>query len=246
MRRSRTRSFWDRRAREDAFYFVDNRLRYRRPDKERFWSEGERDLDRLLGAVGVSIQSSDSVLEIGCGVGRLTRAIAARAAMVTALDVSPRMLEVARTENPTLSNVAWVLGDGTSLAGMADSSVDVCVSHVVFQHLPDPEVTLGYVREMGRVLRPGGWSAFQFSNDPDPHRPPPARARLRLRLRALVRVGPGGQLVPSWRGSAVSLRDLHEAAVQGGLRIGRTVGEGSQFCLALAVREPALPGGMGG
>jgi hypothetical protein len=38
---------------DDAFYFVDNRLTYGEPDQDRFWREGERDLDRLLGALGV-------------------------------------------------------------------------------------------------------------------------------------------------------------------------------------------------
>ena len=37
--------FWDERAREDAFYFVDNRLDYRDADVERFWREGDDDLD---------------------------------------------------------------------------------------------------------------------------------------------------------------------------------------------------------
>ena len=56
-------------------------------------------------------------------------------------------------------------------------SVDGCFSHVVFQHIPDPPITLNYVREMGRVLRPGGWALFQVSNDPTIHQPPGGRAR---------------------------------------------------------------------
>src|SRR5579863_4963608 len=109
--------FWDRRAEEDAFFFVDNRMPYRRPDLERFWADGERDLDALLSALGVSVGEGDTVLEIGCGVGRLTRVLSARAASVSALDVSARMLELAREHNPSLANVEWLLGDGSTLAG---------------------------------------------------------------------------------------------------------------------------------
>ena len=39
------RRFWDRRAREDAFYFVDNRLWYRDPDLEGFWAGGREVMD---------------------------------------------------------------------------------------------------------------------------------------------------------------------------------------------------------
>lgn len=76
------------------------------------------------------------------------------------------MLERARALHAQLTNVKWIHGDGESLSGIADASVDAVFSHVVFQHIPDPRITLGYVREMGRVLRPGGWTAFQVSTDP--------------------------------------------------------------------------------
>lgn len=228
------RRFWDRRAREDAFYFVDNRLPYRRADPERFWAGGEADLDTLLEAVDVAIRRSDVVVEIGCGVGRITRPLAARAGEVIAVDVSERMLELARRENSQLHNVRWLLGDGSTLAGIADGSADAFVSHVVFQHIPDPRITLRYVREMGRVLRSGGWSAFQFSNDPSMHWPPSLPVRLRAGARSVLGRGPRGQAAPAWRGSAVELDELEEAASEGGMRLERVVGAGSQFCVVLA------------
>src|SRR5206468_8184733 len=136
---------------------------------------------------------------------------------VRALDVSSEMLEVARRMNPQLGNVDWLHGDGTTLAPIPGASADACVSHVVFQHIPDPEVTLGYVREMGRVLRPGGWAAFQVSNDPSVH-----RRRLFARR---------GTRHPAWRGSAVDLGVLRATASDAGLEVERVVGEGTQFCL---------------
>src|ERR1700683_3073585 len=47
-------SFWDERADEDPFFFVDNRMGYRKTDLESFWADGERDLDALLSALGVA------------------------------------------------------------------------------------------------------------------------------------------------------------------------------------------------
>jgi SAM-dependent methyltransferase len=225
--------FWDERAREDAFFFVDDRLDYGKPDLERFWREGAEALDLILDALGVAVSPDDDVVEIGCGVGRITRALASRARSVRALDVSAEMLARARELNAELDNVQWVQGDGTSLAGIDDSSADACFSHVVFQHIPDPRVTLGYVREMGRVLRPGGWSGFQVSNDPEVHRPRTGMRRVRDRGLALVGRAPRGQGDPAWLGSAVDLDELAIAAREGGLEIERIENPGTQFCLVL-------------
>jgi len=230
------RRFWDDRARENALFFVDNQLSYADPDAAEFFANGERSLDVMLETLGVAVEPDARVVEIGCGAGRQTRALAARAGDVRALDVSEAMLARARELNPDLENVDWLHGDGTSLAGVEDSSADVCVSYVVFQHLPDPTLTLGYVREMGRVLRPGGWAALQVSNDPSIHRAPAARRQAKTALRALARRGPRGQVDPAWLGSAVDLGELRDVATAAGLRLERTAGEGTQFCMALLRR----------
>lgn len=228
------RDFWNRRAREDAYFFVDNRRAYRDPELSSFWSAGERDLDELLSRLGVRLDPRDVVVDIGCGVGRLTRVIAARVARVYALDVSPEMIERARAHHRQLYNVKWIVGDGCSLRPLSEASVDVCLSHVVFQHIPDPVITLGYVAEIGRVLRPGGWAGFQVSNDPRVHRPRPRRAR--AWLAGASGLGPRGQSDPAWLGSAVDLDDLRAAAAAAGLALERIVGEGTQFCLIRARR----------
>ncbi len=227
------RRFWDERAREDAFFFVDDRLTYRHPDLDSFWRGGEEALDGLLGACGVALAGGEEVVEIGCGAGRMTRAIAARARSVRGLDVSSEMLDVARRMNPQLENVEWVHGDGTTLAPLETATADACISHVVFQHIPDPEVTLGYVREMGRVLRPGGWAAFQVSNDPRIHRPRTGRPGRPWRRR------PRGRTHPAWLGAAVEIAALEAAAGEGHMAIEGLSGAGTQFCLVLARRAPA-------
>lgn len=228
--------FWDERAREEPYFFVDNRRAYGDGDLASFWAEGEADLDRILGLLGVGIEPTDEALDIGCGVGRLTRVLSQRAHTAIGLDVSEAMIDRARGQNAHLANVRWVHGDGVSLAPIPDGSVDVIVSHVVFQHIPDPAITLGYVREMGRVLRPGGWAAFQVSNDPTVHRP--RRRGLRERVAQAAGRRPGGQDDPAWLGSAVDLDAMRSVASDARLELARVVGEGTQFCLVLA-RRPA-------
>ncbi len=233
VREAEMRRFWNARAREDAFYFVDTRQRYRDPDPARFWDSGEL-LDYLLDGLDVRVRPTDTVLEIGCGIGRITRALATRAARVIALDVSDEMLSRARELNSQLTGVEWVLGDGATLGSIGADSVDACVSVVVLQHVPDPEITLGYVREVGRVLRPGGWAALQVSNDPAIHHP---RDRLVDRCMSLIGRAPRGRRHPAWLGSHVELPAVAEAAAQGGTELERVWGEGGQYC-QLLLRKP--------
>ena len=230
------REFWDERAREDAFYFVDNRIRYKDAEaaKELFWSLGRDDLNGLLTSLELTIEATDEVVEIGCGVGRLTRVIAERAKSVRALDVSAEMLAIARRENEQQTNVDWIEGDGTSLAGIDSDSADLVISHVVFQHIPDPAITLGYVREIGRVLRTGGRAGIQVSNNPEAHR---WAFGWRDRVKARLRLGPRGMSNQEWLGSAVRLEDLSEAAAEGGLTIAQTTGEGTQYMLVRLEKE---------
>jgi N-acetylglucosaminyl-diphospho-decaprenol L-rhamnosyltransferase len=216
--------FWDEKARENALWFVDTGLDYENPDADSFWRRGEDVVESMLDSVGLSIEPHEEVVDIGCGVGRLTRALAERAGRVYGIDVSSEMLDQARQQNPQLENVEWLHGDGQSLAPLADSSVDGCFSHVVFQHIPDPEITLNYVREMGRVLRPGGWALFQVSTDPSVHRRP-RRFLGRREDRA-------------WWGSAVDVDALRATATQAGLSIERLIDAGSQYTTVFARRMP--------
>jgi SAM-dependent methyltransferase len=224
------RRFWNARAREDAFYFVDSRRPYRSAERERFWAEAERLVDHFLSGLGVEVAETDTVLEIGCGVGRFTRVLAERAREVVALDVSDQMLARARELCAQAERVRWVLGDGLTLAPVGDASVDACVSIVVFQHFPDPQIAFGYVRELGRVLRLRGWAALQVSNDPAIHLP---RRGLRSTVRAFARRGPRGVRHPAWRGSHIDLQELREVAAQAGLELEKVWGEGSQYCQVL-------------
>lgn len=231
--------FWDARARENAAFFVDNKLPYRESAMDVFWRRGQEELDEMLDAVGAQVHPDDVVLDIGCGLGRLTRVLASRAAHVYGLDVSAEMLERAKEHNGALENVTWLQGDGTNLAGIADGAVTGCVSLVVFQHIPDTAITKGYITDIGRVLAPGGWAAFHISNDPHIHRRRFDRDQWRVRLGALIGRAPKGQQAPAWRGSAMDIADVRSAADQGGMDIEHVAGEGKQLCFVRTRKRAA-------
>jgi SAM-dependent methyltransferase len=230
------RRFWDAKAREDALYFINNTLEYGNADSERFWASGPADVDMILGRLGVELAASDTVVEIGCGIGRMTRPLAERSASVKALDVSTEMIARAREENPQLDNVEWIVGDGSSLAGVGDASADACISFVVFQHIPEPDAQIAYIREMGRVLRPGGWAGFQISDLPDVHVQRPLLRRARERVAAMRGRLPHGWSHPAWRGSNLELDRLGEVATDAGMSVEHVDGAGTQFCFVLLRR----------
>jgi SAM-dependent methyltransferase len=230
------RRFWDEKARENAMWFVSSELDYADTDADEFWRSGDDVINRSLEMFGVSLNGSERVLDIGCGIGRLTRALSRRAASVVGVDVSDEMVQQARKALADVANAEIQLGNGHDLAGLADGEFDAAYSFVVFQHIPDPAVTCRYIREIGRVLRPGGWTVFQISEAPEIHRADTWRHVHTLRRSVREKLGrePRGLSEPQWLGSAVSRPDLLAALADGGLELQTTAGDGTQFCIVHA------------
>lgn len=119
-------------------------------------------LDMILPALNLDIQAQ--VFELGCGVGRLTcptaELIGAISGRITGLDISPRMVELAR-QICTRPNATFVIGDGRTLEPGWSSSFDAGFSMTTFQHIPH-DAQEGYLHEIRRVLIDGGRFRLQF------------------------------------------------------------------------------------
>jgi SAM-dependent methyltransferase len=155
---------WDERARRNPFYYIAS---WRKDwDPAAFLASGEGDYQRLvapsLSRAGFSSQGK-TMLELGCGAGRMTSSFAGRFGNVIAFDVSAEMLHRARKLLSEASNITWVRGNGVDLSGAEDGSVDFVFSYLVLQHLPAEGLVRSYIREMFRVLRPGGLCLFQWN-----------------------------------------------------------------------------------
>jgi len=93
-------------------------------------------------------------VEVGCGAGRLTNALAQDFATVHALDVSPHRIAQGK-ELPNSGNVIFHLVR-EPIIPLADGMCDLCISTHVVQHIAKAEVIEAYLHEMYRVLGPGG------------------------------------------------------------------------------------------
>lgn len=109
---------------------------------------------RLLSYVQFPGESSISVLDIGCGTGKLLNRLAARYPQLkgTGLDLSPAMLRQARQSNCHRPRLIFVQGASESMP-FADHQFQAAFSTISFLHYPDPQQVFA---EIGRVLQPGG------------------------------------------------------------------------------------------
>ncbi len=106
-----------------------------------------------------------TVLEIGCGVGRVTRALAEVFGTVHGVDVSGEMVRQAKEANREVPNAFFHQNNGTDLSVLGDVPIDFAFSSIVFQHIPSREVIQTYVCEVARLLRTGGLFKFQVQGD---------------------------------------------------------------------------------
>ena len=97
-------------------------------------------------------RSDMQVVDVGCGTGFLAAAFAPLVAEVNCVDASPGMLDQAHERLRGHENVRFHLAEGTSIP-LPDGSVDLAVANMYLHHTPDPGLA---VREMARILRPGG------------------------------------------------------------------------------------------
>jgi SAM-dependent methyltransferase len=104
----------------------------------------------LLGALGAPPQT---VLDFGCGSGGLLAALAAAGHRAIGIDISGELLALAR-RRPQF-DAPLIRYDGTRLP-LADRSVDAACTWIVLNHVVDDNALHALLRELHRVLRPGG------------------------------------------------------------------------------------------
>src|SRR5262252_4929937 len=118
-------------------------------------------LTPLLAQLG-DVTGQD-VLDAGCGEGYLARILAARGARVTAVDLSPRLVELARAK-ASADAIDYRVADLCEPHPELDGRFDAVASYFV---LNDVEDHRGFAETLGDALRPGGRAVLGFNNPYD-------------------------------------------------------------------------------
>jgi ubiquinone/menaquinone biosynthesis C-methylase UbiE len=201
---------WNQRSRDNSRqYIVSGKPELEERDFSRSGeinvaNEIMTDIPRICGANRSPLDLH--MVEIGCGVGRMTRMLAKLFGEVTALDVSDEMVSEARSNTQDLPNVRILLGDGATLQPLQSACADF-VSFIVFQHIPNFAIVDSYCKEAYRVLRPGGLFKFQVQGDTSIARHPQ----------------------DTWLGCAISKSQARMLARNAGFTVERTDGAGTQY-----------------
>jgi trans-aconitate methyltransferase len=178
---NRLRSDWNRHAETDPLWaiYTDPEMKGRRWEPGAFFETGRREIDELMQYVGsLDVQlGRRRALDFGCGVGRLTRALADHFDQVYGVDISSAMLELARGYNAHLANCTFVQNAHPNFRAVSAVDFDLIYSNATLQHMP-PRYMRRYLRSLAGLLRPGGLLIFQL--------PDQSRIGLADRLRSVV------------------------------------------------------------
>jgi len=243
---------WNQLAEEDALWAV-----LAEPAKkgswqlDEFFATGEREIEAVLEqAEGLGYPKElRRALDFGCGVGRLTRALAERFEECVGVDVSEEMVRRARELNADCSGLSFVVNVAPHLRRFQSDDFDFVYSSKVLQHLPRKRLAAEYVAEFVRLVKPGGIAVFQlWTSLPLRNRIQPRRRAygllhtLRVPQRMLTPLG----LSPMGRGIAIPEARIRRTVEAAGGQVIHTQPDGEWGLFYFVVRDRAAsPRGRG-
>ncbi|NNC81453.1 MAG: class I SAM-dependent methyltransferase [Acidimicrobiales bacterium] len=157
---------WDELASMDPLWAVLtlNDKRGNRWDIEEFWETGRDQVDATMGLLerlGWN-GARELAVDFGCGVGRMSRALSPYFDRTVGVDISNKMVELARDLNAGVSGLEFERIDGATIDAIQSGTVDMVHTILVLQHLPNATQAIGYLHEFERILRPGGVLVFDI------------------------------------------------------------------------------------
>jgi len=203
---------WDERAKIDAMYFVKTNLGQTKKD---FW-DCKKYRDRSI--LGIKTQrynqiinkknlSEMRVLEIGCGIGRILISMSEIFGEVYGVDVSKKMIEIAKKYIKEIPNCKVFENNGSDLSRFPKNYFDFCFSAIVFQHIPSKEIVVNYIKEVARVLKP--------------------ECVFRFQVKGIPKTKP--KLTNTWHGIHFTSQEIHKIAKENKFEILEETGEQGQY-----------------
>jgi len=176
---------WDRMGSEDPLWAIVTAPRYKggKWDPDAFFESGRDQIAAVMEhAESLGQSPRGAAFDFGCGVGRLSQALAKYFDSVTGVDIAPSMITEALARNQHGDKVTYVRNERADLSFFADASFDFIYTEITLIHM-EPRYSMAYIEEFFRIGRPGGLVIFHVV-DPTP------RQRIRDRIpRSLVYLG---------------------------------------------------------
>jgi spore maturation protein CgeB len=154
---SRMKEDWDQRVRHDYRYWMSDGVK----SDEDMWLTGERDFDILTNGLSDDFLRDASVLDLGCGVGRILKTAARVCREAIGLDVSEEAIQTAKKLLKAESNIRLYQGDGFGLQSLDEHEINLVISFAALGSMPT-RVMAGYLKELSRVVVPGGCIRLQI------------------------------------------------------------------------------------
>ena len=132
-------------------------------DLGEFFATGHREIELVMAHVeslGHRIPHGKA-LDFGCGVGRLTQALATHFDEVHAVDIAPSMIALAKRYNRHGTRCTYYVNSADNLGLFQDSSFAFACTSLTLQHM-EPRYSKGYLRELLRILVPHGLLVFDL------------------------------------------------------------------------------------
>ena len=195
---------------------------------------GEEDVARALSVTGMRVGKDRTLLEIGCGVGRMSAALATRFGRVIGVDVAPTLIEEAQRRNEQ-DHVSFEVCDGVHLRPAGASGCDTAFSYEVLYYLNRQSLTACFI-DTFVLLRHGGEFVFHLNLEP---------IRLTTRFSFLFRRALYACGIKQWRGwpTGAGLKRychseawLRQTLQRVGFRVERIVGPNARQKWIVAVK----------
>jgi 2-polyprenyl-3-methyl-5-hydroxy-6-metoxy-1,4-benzoquinol methylase len=164
MKFQESQAHWDTFAKEDPLWAILTHPSKKggRWSPEEFFQTGVEEIRTILNsASGLKPDLGRAkALDFGCGVGRLTQALAAEFSETHGVDVSPAMIGHAEKFNRFPGRCHYHLNGRPDLSLFPDGAFDFIYSAITLQHI-EARFSKVYVAEFMRILKPGGMAVFQ-------------------------------------------------------------------------------------
>jgi 2-polyprenyl-3-methyl-5-hydroxy-6-metoxy-1,4-benzoquinol methylase len=131
-------------------------------DPDEFYATGEATVRQTLDWLASERipYRAGLALDFGCGVGRLTRALAGRFERVHGVDISPTMIRQAQERKPRIDTITYIVNPSADLSALNEFRYDFIYSREVLQHIPTGFQRV-YLKEFIRLLAPDGLAVLQ-------------------------------------------------------------------------------------